>query len=419
MATMMKPHIPSTVAFTSWLSGRAICDSQGQKIGTLRDFLIEPEGNTLKIRSLVIKDSRGLFAVPANALVGLGNPLPLRETASSYPRTEVAEDDLYLIRDVEDAQLIDTMGVKIIRVNDIQLNWLDGHLVVSGVDIGVWGLARRLGVAPFLSWLSKTFNFKISEGLVPWTSVVPIQKGFHNLRLQVPSQEIKRLHPADLAEIVADLGHSEQQDLLSELTVEEVADVVENSEPHVQVSILQGLDDERAADVLDAMEPDEAADVLGDMPEEEAQTLMTLMTPRKAKTVRHLLTFEEDTAGGMMTTGFIAVDENLTVGEALKWARSLLEETEVVAYFYLIDREQKLSGVVSVRRILLADPKTPMKAIASQQLYVASVQTPAEEVVELIERYNLTALPVVDDKRLVGVVSANDVLDLLLAERRR
>lgn len=418
MATF-STHLPAATTFTSWIQGRVVCDSQGRRMGVLKDFLVEPVGTSLEIRALVLKDARGFFLVPGDALTGIDSPLYLRAEASDYPHAAVPEEDIHLVRDVLDAQLIDTQGAKVVRVNDVQLNWLGNRLVVSGVDIGPWGLARRLGLANLLAWAASTFRMKVPEGLVPWTEVVPMDKGFHHLRLQVPSQEIRRLHPADLAEIVAELGHNEQQHLLSELSVEQIADVVENSEMRVQVSLLQGMEDERAADVLDAMEPDEAADVLGELPDEEAQALMTLMAPERAIQVRNLLAYPEETAGAMMTTGFIAVDADLTVGEAMRTAQPLLPNAEVVAYFYLVDAESTLTGVVSIRRILLAEPTARMRDLASKQLYRADVEASRDDVTELITRYKLTALPVVDEhERLVGVVSVNDVLEGLQAEHR-
>jgi len=183
----------------------------------------------------------------------------------------------------------------------------------------------------------------------------------------------------------------------------------------MQTSILTELEPERAADVLEEMEPDEAADVLQDLPDAEAEALIELMTPDEAAEVRQLLTYEEDTAGAMMTTSYLSVSDDWTVQQAVDWFRVQEPDVEIMAYFYLTDKAGKLSGVVSVRRILLAQPTVRMQDLSPPVLYSANADSSSREVTELISRYNLTALPVEDAHgKLVGVISVHDVLDRLL-----
>lgn len=420
---MMTKHAPlaplrGTTTFASWILGRPVHDAEGRLVGKLADFLVEHAGSTVAVTALVLRDRKATYQVPGAALVGIGAPLTLRP--GSYPRIQVPEQAIHLIRDVLDAQVIDTRGAKVIRVNDLQLDWVGDRLVVSGVDIGPWGIARRLGVARGLAWLVCTFGLRVAEGLVPWSAIMPVDPGFHALRLRVPSAGVRGLHPADLADIIEELGHQQRQQLLTELSDAQIADVVEESGAEMQAAILHGLGPDRAADVLEEMEPDEAADLLADLPEHQAQDLMGRMEPEEAAAVQELLTYPEGTAGAMMTPAFLTLDARRTVSQALHWFRETRQKAEVVSYVYLHDGSGRLSGVVSLRRLLVAAEDLPLAELSVGQLVHAWLDSPSAEVADLVVRYNLLALPVVDtDEHLVGVVTVHDVLASLLPARER
>ncbi|MHB2021317.1 MAG: magnesium transporter MgtE N-terminal domain-containing protein, partial [Candidatus Xenobia bacterium] len=290
--------------FVSKLMGAPVMDEQDVLVGRLEDFVLQAEETGVKVTQIVVRRGRQQYLMPVEQIASVAPRLFLRGAASLSVITDPEADQLRLVRDVLDAQVIDPDGAKVIRVNDVQLDWVENHLVVSGLDIGLWGISRRLGLATALATAARIFKLHIPEGVVPWKDVAPIAKGFHHLNLSVPREQVERMHPADLARIVAELGHSARQELLNHMTVEQMADVVEEAESEVAVAILDDLDDEKAADVLDAMEPDEAADVLADVPEEDREKLMDLMEPEGAQEVRELMQHPEGTAGAVMNTNF-------------------------------------------------------------------------------------------------------------------
>ena len=405
--------------FLSHLQNAAVRDRNDKRIGTLKDLVIEQVAAVPEVLGLVVKKASDLIYLPLKDVDRFdrqGVRLSLEE--AFIPPLPLPEDKVFLVRDLLDAQVVDINGAKVVRVNDIVFSQLKDHLFVSGLDMGIWGLMRRMGWAPALAWFVKMTGVKVSEGIIPWDSIEPIEKETTKVRLSVTSDRLTRMHPADLADVIEDMGHQQRHRLFGELTNPQLADLIEESEPHMQSSILHELDPERAADILEEMEPDEAADLLGELTDEEAQSLIDRMDPEEAADVQHLLSYEEDTAGALMTTSFIAIDEELSVGDAVRWSRKELAEAEVISYFYLVKADGKLSGAVSIRRILLADAHVRMKAIASKQLVFAHAHTPAKEVVEMVTRYNLSALPVVDfNNHLIGAIAVNDVLDYLQPEK--
>ena len=225
------------------------------------------------------------------------------------------------------------------------------------------------------------------------------------------------MHPADLADIVEELGHDQRSQLLQALDDAQIADIVEESSPEMQATILEDLGSDRAADVLEEMEPDEAADLLSELPEKKARHLIGLMEAEEASEVKELLAHEEGTVGAMMTTSYLEVPQDWSVARTLAWYREHNTESELYYYFYAVDKAGGLAGAFSIRALLSADPDERVKDLFSPQLYTLRVDDDPDDAVEMLVRYKLLAVPVLDDEdKLVGVVGVHDVLYVLVPE---
>ena len=235
------------------------------------------------------------------------------------------------------------------------------------------------------------------------------------MRLKVPSDKIADLHPADLAEIISDLSRAESSKLLDSLDMETLADTLEEVEPDFQASLVEAMSDERVADVLEEMAPDEAADLLAELPEDRSEDLLNLMEQDEAADVRKLLTYPEDSAGGIMTTEFVAVRPDLTAEQAISYLRKTAGEVETIYYVYVTDRDDRLVGVFSLQDLVLAQPKTPVDQFMHARLSPLSPLDSQEEAAQAIAKYNLLAIPVVDeDGKIHGIVTADDALDKII-----
>lgn len=405
--------------FFSYLMGRPVLDVQGRRVGKFKDLVVTQEHDTLpQVTGVVCTCPGGRTLVPMAQVAALDHAgVRLAVPLAQLPKPPAPEDHFYLRRDLLDAQVVDVDGAKVVRVNDLVLTPARDVLFVSGLDIGTWGLLRRLGWANAFSVIARTFRYKIPEGVIAWNTIEPIVKDPSRVHLKVKQDKLVGMHPADLAEIFEELGTQQRSQLVEELTNEQLADLLEESEPHMQSSILSELEPERVADVLEEMEPDEAADLLGELPDQEAQTYMHLMEPEEAAEIRQLLSYEEDTAGAMMTTSYLGVPEDISIAEAVRYLREEYPDAEVVAYFYLLGPDNVLRSVTSVRRVLLAeDWNQPLAAIAHDDPFTVQADAPRKEVAEMVARYSLTAMPVVDEAdHLLGVVSVHDVLEETLA----
>jgi Mg2+ transporter MgtE len=333
------------------------------------------------------------------------------ENLSHY---EPAEDDVFLARDILDKQIIDTNGVRVVRVNDLELARVERQFFVANVDIGGLGLLRRLGLVKVVEWLAHRIGRRPPSTEIAWDDVELLHAG-EPMRLKVPGEKVSELHPADLAEIISDLKRSQSDRLLASLDVKTLADTLEEVEPDFQASLVEAMPDEKVADVLEEMGPDEAADLLAELPEDRSRDLLELMEDDEAKDVRKLLTYPDDSAGGIMTTEFVAVPADLSAGEAIALLRKTAHEAETITYVYVTDSEDHLLGVVSLHELVLADPDTPISEIMHHRVVSVMPLASQEEVAQAVAKYNLVAVPVVDsEQRIHGIVTADDALDKII-----
>ncbi len=271
-----------------------------------------------------------------------------------------------------------------------------------------------MGLGKMADQLAARFTQNPRKSFISWDSVELL---LHDqfMRLKVPAEKLSELHPADIAEIISDMNHSESGKLLDKLDIEHLADALEEVEPDFQATLVQGMSDEKVADVLEEMSPDEAADLLAELPEERSKDLLELMEGDEAEDVRLLLSYPEDSAGGMMTTDIATIRPGLTAEKAIDVLRNSADEAESMFYVYVTDDENHLMGVFSLSDLILSKPKTPVNEFMHKKVVSANVLEKQDTLAQLVAKYNLLTLPVVDDSNhLLGMVTADDALDKII-----
>jgi magnesium transporter len=403
--------------FVSTLIGKSVADVNGEPVGQVDDLIASVRSDMPHpvLTALVIRRARQRWVVPMSAVAVLIAPaVSLTRAGADLPRYEPAEQDLYLARDVLDKQIIDTNGVRVVRVNDLELARVDHEYYIANVDIGGLGLLRRLGLARLADRLAHGAGGRGPASVINWDDV-ELLRGDQPMRLKVPSEKVSDLHPADLAELISDLKRLHGDKLLATLDVKTLADTLEEVEPDFQASLVETMPDEKVADVLEEMAPDEAADLLAELPQDRSRDLLELMEQDEAEDVRRLLTFPEESAGGIMTTDFVTVPEGLTAGGAIAQLRQTARETETITYVYVTDSGEHLLGVVSLHELVLADPAAPLVEIMHRRVVSVGLLDSQEDVAQAVSKYNLVAIPVVDtEQRIQGIVTADDALDKVI-----
>jgi Mg2+ transporter MgtE len=274
------------------------------------------------------------------------------------------------------------------------------------------GILRRLGMGRLANIFGRRFESAVSY--ISWDDMELLPQD-SALQLRVPAKKIRDLHPADVAEIISDLNRMQGMKLLESFDVKQLADALEEVEPEFQANLIENMDDERVADMLEEMDPDDAADLLAELDPERSQDLLELMEADEAEDVRKLLSYDEDTAGGLMTTEFAAIPPGLTTAEAIQHLREHADEAETIFYVYVIDVLEHLVGVCSLSNLVLAAPDTPVAEIMKTNVVSVELDARQDEVAQLISKYNLLAVPVVDNHhRLHGIVTSEDALDKII-----
>jgi CBS domain-containing protein/sporulation protein YlmC with PRC-barrel domain len=405
------------MTFLSELLGRPVTDLDGGRIGHLDDVIAATHGEMPHpaIVALVVKRASGQLLIPfADVAVLVAPAIPLNKNLKDILPYQLIEHDLFLARDVLDKQIIDTNGVRVVRVNDLELTRLGGNFYVANIDVGGLGLLRRLGLAKPAERVAARLGRTQPSGMISWHQMELLSTD-QPMRLRVPGDKLSELHPADLAEIISDLSPSESDKLLESLDVKTLADTLEEVEPDFQASLVEDMSDERVADVLEEMSPDEAADLLAELPEDRSHDLLNLMQHEEANDVRKLLAYPEDTAGGIMNTEYVAINPDLTAAQAISVLRDTAADAETIYYVYVIDGENHLIGVFSLLELVLAKPDTLIAKFMHRRVTSVGLEDSQDEVAQAVSKYNLVAVPVVDDQnRLHGIVTADDALDKII-----
>jgi sporulation protein YlmC with PRC-barrel domain/CBS domain-containing protein len=410
----------------SLLLGRTVLDAQGQECGRVTEFVVDVARDEAHIAALVLKRRKDgktqklLLPVQQIAYPGL-DEMPL--TAKSEPVKYVASKDYLLLDyDLLDQQIIDVDGRKVVRVNDVNLEWEQGAgaeetagLRIVEVEVGTRGASRRLfkglpmGV---VNGISKRFQSRV----IPWSCVDLIERDpARRVRLKIGQERLAKLHPSDIAEILEDLAPAERDAVFSSLDEETAAEALEEVEPKLQKALLQGMDSEKAADILEEMDPGAAADVLSELSDEESEAILEEMEPEERHDVEELLEYHEDSAAGLMTTDYLSVPVEATVADGVEALRAFEGDPDTVTELYLVGEEEKLMGVVTLPKLLLAGGDVKLKTLTDGHKVSCGLHAKDAEVAELFDKYNLRSLPVVDTYgRLAGVVNAEQVIGQLL-----
>jgi len=411
----------STVALTD-LVGRRTREVDGNVLGTLHDLVVVPQDHATRVAYLVVRARAADLFIPAESLGSIsGNVVRLRP--GRIETVALPADSLLLLqRDLLDQQIIDVQGRKVVRVNDVELDVhadAEGLLMnVRAVDVGSRGALRRLakGVIPrhtLRALLSRIPPRLIACDFVDLVDSDPARR----VKLKIAYQGLATLHPADIADIVEELPPAEREAVFETLDEEVAAGALEELDPRTQVAVLESLDKDRAADIVEEMGPDAAADLLGYMPEAQSGAILQEMEAEDRQQLTTLLEFGEHTAAGRMTTECLRMPTTAKVGDVIEAIRRFEGEVETLTTIFVTGAEGELVGAVPIARTTIADKTAPLAALSAEPLVSCHLDAPEDEVVELFDKYNLLALPVVDEHgRLAGIITADDVINLLRRE---
>jgi len=415
---LMNQHTTTRVSLTALL-GTPVTDPKGNVRGKLKDIAVATGPDAGKVAGLVLKTRTGLSLVPSqNVRETPAGTLELRAPEMLAPLKDEG-NYIYLQQDLVDRQIIDIHGRKVVRVNDVDLEWMGAgevHLLrVAEVEVGLRGAFRRVfkGILPKakLDQLSRRFK----DRGIPWQFVDVIEVDpARRVKLRIEYERLAEMHPSDLAEILEDLSPAEREAVFTSLDEEVAAETLEEVDPKLQVSLLEKLDEEKIADIVEEMDPGAAADLLAELPEDKSDAILEEMEPEERQEVAELLEFDEKSAAGAMTTDFVYLGTDATVSQVGPALRSFDGDVESLTEIYLLDEKRVLRGAVPLARLVMAQPDAKLSVLTEVRVLSCPADMKQIELAEMFDKYNLHALPVVDTQgRMVGVVHADHVISFL------
>jgi magnesium transporter len=408
--------------YLSRVLGRNIFSNSNKVLGKIQDILVDvqsvkPQVLAFKIRigslskivdfsSFTVSEKKGQYIFTCN---DLEKTLP-----------ENIENTLFLKNNILDKQLVDIDGRKLVRVNDLRLAILATGTFVVAVDVGLEGLLRRLGVAKPIKILLDPLNVHIPDKLILWYEVETIDFGHAGIKLSSAYSKLSTLHVSDLADIIEDMDAKMQAEVFASLDVERAADVLEELEADAQIHVLENMSIEKAADVLEKMPADEAADILDEMTDERAEEILSEMESETSEEVRELMEYEDDEIGSIMTTEYVSFKKNMTVKDTIDELRRLNPESYSISYLYVVDENGRFVATVSLRDIIVSQPESTLSEIMGEKVVFVYDTDSMDSIAEIISKYNLLAVPVVDkDRIMLGMVVIDDVVYNLLRSTKR
>ena len=410
--------------YLSQLMGNPVYAADGEKIGSVSDLGIATGEVFPRVTSLAFKGpGRTPFMISWRKYVDTYDEkeIHLKVPAVEIRFSYLQPDEVLIARDILNKQIVDTRGMRVVRVNDLKLSDTSStQLRLLGAEVGARGILRSL--SPALEHVAlkvaRTFGHPIPERIIAWSYMDLVERDLSIVKLSVSHKTLDDMHPADIADIIERLDPRLRGQVFAQLDDEQRAGAMaEFDDDAMAAELMGGMNEREASRMLSEMDPDDAAELVSELDYDKAEKLLRLMGVQEQRAIRQLLGYREDTAGRIMTSEFAALPEDKTVADAVELLRGLDEDFESVRYVYLSDEDNKLSGVVTLNSLIVAEPQTPLADICTREVITASPEDDQEDVAEDIAKYNLLAMPVVaDDGHLLGIVTVDDALDVLEEE---
>ncbi|WP_322354759.1 magnesium transporter [Paratractidigestivibacter sp.] len=411
--------------YLSQLMGNPVYAADGEKIGTVSDLGIATGEVFPRVTALAFKGpGRTPFMISWRKYVDSydESEIRLKVNSTDIRFSYLQPDEVLIARDILNKQIVDTRGMRVVRVNDLKLSDTNStQLRLLGAEVGARGILRSLHPAleRGVMRVARALGKQIPERIIAWSYMDLVERDLSNVKLSVSHKTLDDMHPADIADIIERLDPRLRGQVFAQLDDEQRAGAMAEFDDDAMAAELMGnMNETDASRMLSEMDPDDAAELVSELDYDKAEKLLRLMGVQEQRAVRQLLGYREDTAGRIMTSEFASMpEEGTTVADAVQMLRGLDEDFEAVRYVYLIDEDNKLSGVVTLNQLIVSEPETRLKDVCTEELITASPEDDQEDVAENIAKYNLLAMPVVaDDGHMLGIVTVDDALDVLEEE---
>lgn len=400
--------------YFSELSGKKVFTEDKKYIGRVADLLFVPNETPL-VTKFAVKTTKGdTILIPDQEIRknGIGYIV-----SNNYKPEEQTENEISLLLKLQNHQIVDIDGAKVIRVNDVVISEVPDY-TISGIDVGVLGIFRWIGTSDLVSKLLRALNIKYDTDFIPWSEIEASEVAKGRIILKSEKARLERIHPADLAE---HLEHATIRNVLKSLRVMDEklsARVVSDLNVDYQREIFQQFNPSHAAQILSLIPPDDAVDVLLSLDAQKKEKILEHISKEKKELILYLIDHAKTPIGHLMSTEYIAVPSDVSAKVAIGRIRKNTQDFSELLYVYAVNNKDQIVGVVNIHELLIQRVDDPLYKFMNQNLVLGRLTTPKEILLRRMIKYKLYAIPIVDDNRkILGIVSLQDIAEEKLEKR--
>lgn len=397
--------------YFSEIFDKPIVDNHGKLAGTLRDLIFLPIETPL-ITKFMMKTPKGeRIILPISLLKKTPQRFTLMGDFSESDT--MAENEASVRKNIQDKQILDLKGAKVIRANDVVIADTPAY-AVSGIDVGILGVFRWIGAAQLLASLLRRFNIQYKSEFLPWSQIQSLEAGRGRLVLKHDKDKMEKIPPEDLADYLEHTSTVNALKVLKLMDTAQSAQVVADIQSGFKTELFQRFSAQKAGKIITLMDPDEAVDILLTMSKARRNMVLAFINDYKKKPIMYLLNHAKTPIGHLMTTQYMEASSDNTVAAVLGAYKKEAVSLSSLPYIYLTNKSSQLVGVVSLQDLLVQPADIAVYKIMTQNVVMARLTTPEEIALEKMRKYHLYGLPVVDDNRtILGIVLLEDVLNVV------
>ncbi len=397
--------------YFSELEGKRVVTDGGAAIGKLTDLVFRAQDQPL-ITKLIIKTAyRENLVVPVIHLKKLNETIQLH---SGFQGADIAENELYINKNLLDQQILDINGNKLVRVNDVVIQDKP-QLLIAGVDIGILGIIRWFPGELMMGNLLRRFGITPVSQFLSWADIQPLELARGKVVLKKEEHKLKRLLPEDLADHLENMSIRNVTRVINIMDEKTAADVIESLNLAYQQGLFKQFTPERSAKLIERVDPDEAVDILLALPEKKRDQIIGLLSRKKHAEITSLLSLSKTPIGGLMTPEYFTVRPEDTAGRVLARIKRETNEFSTLRNVYVINADSQLVGVASLHELIMQNHDAPLYKFMVPSVVVVYLTTPVEIAIKKMLKYKIESLPVMNDKKaILGIVTFDDLASAIL-----
>jgi len=399
--------------YFSEIKGKKVISEDHVLVGYLDDLIFQASEFPQLTKLIIRLPNSQKIIIDIDALIKIKHDIIIKK---KYNLSKLSENELYLVKNLLDKQIIDIKGHKVIRVNDVVIQYKESWYI-SGVDVGVLGLLRWIKLEKFFKNLYELFGWKMKSIFLSWADIQPLELARGQVFLKKKEEKLQKIRSEDLADYLEKTTIRNVKKVINTLNTQYSAEVLQNLNINYQSAIFRSFPPEKAAQFLEVIDSDEVVDILLAVGYKKRQLIIPFLSESKKQEVIYLLDLSKTSIGKLITSEYFYVDSQMTVFQILNRIKTETTDFSSLNYIYVINQEKQLIGVINLHELLLQSNDVVVFKFMTQNVIVVHLTTPEEIAVKKMLKYHLVALPVIDvNKKILGIISLDDVGDFILKQ---